>query len=121
MVKLANGKAIYEQGDIIWINLNPTAGHEQQGRRPALVFSIADTQLIDGLMVIMPITSTKKLRTLSVDINVPNPKGVHGKILVSQVRSVDPQAKSRNVEFLCKCPKITFEKVDRLFDQIIHP
>jgi mRNA interferase MazF len=120
MIKKEDGTTIYEQGDVVWVNFNPTSGHEQKGRRPALVFSIADTQVIDGLMMVLPITSTESKRILSVDINVPDFHGVYGKILVDQVRSIDPETRDRDVSFLCRCPEETFAKVDELFDRLIH-
>ncbi|WP_317694878.1 type II toxin-antitoxin system PemK/MazF family toxin [Xylocopilactobacillus apis] len=33
-------EVIYNQGDIVWINFNPTKGHEQNARRPAIICTI---------------------------------------------------------------------------------
>ena len=51
---------IPESGDIIWITFNPQAGHEQAGRRPALVLSPAAYNGKVGLAILCPITSQIK-------------------------------------------------------------
>lgn len=117
MKKLTNGNKLYEQGDLVWINFSPTEGHEQRGRRPALVFSIADTQKIDGVMLVLPITSTKNYRSLSIKITTPD---VYGKVLVDQVKTIDPSSEERDVEYIGQCPNDVFDAVDDLFDQLIH-
>jgi mRNA-degrading endonuclease toxin of MazEF toxin-antitoxin module len=45
------------QGDIVWLDFDPTVGHEQAGRRPALVVSADDFNRITGLAVVVPITN----------------------------------------------------------------
>ena len=47
-------------GDLIWLSLNPQAGHEQAGRRPALVLSPASYNRAAGLALVCPITSRVK-------------------------------------------------------------
>lgn len=110
-------KSIYDQGDLVWVDFDPAKGHEEKGRRPALVFSIGDTQRIDGLMMVLPITTTENVRSLSVAIETPE---VHGKILVDQIRTIDSKSPIRNIEFIGHCPKGIFKQVDDLFDQLIH-
>ena len=51
---------IPERGDIVWITMNPTVGHEQSGRRPALVLSPAAYNGKVGLAILCPITSQVK-------------------------------------------------------------
>ena len=46
-----------DAGDLIWIDLSPTVGHEQSGRRPALVLTSSKYNAASGLCVACPITS----------------------------------------------------------------
>jgi len=92
---------IPEQGDIVWLSFNPQAGHEQMGRRPALVLSPAAYNKKVGLAIFCPITSQVKGYPFEVLI----PKGVKasGAILSDQVKSLD--WKIRDVEFICRLPE----------------
>ncbi|WP_054815381.1 type II toxin-antitoxin system PemK/MazF family toxin [Nocardia arizonensis] len=48
-------------GDVIWTDISPTRGHEQNGRRPAVVISTADyLRAVRGLVVIVPVTTTDR-------------------------------------------------------------
>lgn len=117
MKQIESNNKIFEQGDIVWVNLSPTSGHEQRGKRPALVFSLPETQLIDGVMIVLPLTRTDSRRKLSIDINT---EFVYGKILVDQPRTIDPLSKEREVKYIGKCPDNIFEQVDELFDKLFH-
>ncbi len=74
------------RGDIVWIDLNPARGHEQAGRRPAVVVSPDDYNRRVGLALMCPITSHIK----GYPFEVPLPTGgcVVGAVLCDQVRSV---------------------------------
>ena len=48
------------RGDVIWVSLNPQAGHEQAGRRPALVLSPVEYNSRVGLALMCPVTSRAK-------------------------------------------------------------
>jgi mRNA interferase MazF len=76
-----------DRGDAIWITLDPQAGHEQAGRRPALVLSPASYNEKVGLALLCPITSQVK----GYPFEVPIPAGltVSGVILADQVKSLD--------------------------------
>ncbi len=82
------GTKIYipEKGDILWVNFNPTKGHEQKGHRPALVLTPRLYNEKTGLMVISPITSTSKGYPFEVEIKNSKIKGV---ILSDQLRTLD--------------------------------
>ena len=75
-----------KQGDIVFIDLNPTAGHEQHGMRPCLVVSNDVYNRLSTLRIVVPITNTKR-RLLAVNI----PKGLKttGSILCQHICSVD--------------------------------
>ena len=98
---------IPDRGDAIWITFSPQAGHQQAGRRPALVPSPARYNGRVGLAIVCPITSQSK----GYPFEVPVPAGlaVTGVVLSDQVRSVDWQA--RLASFICILPHATVDDV----------
>jgi len=86
-----------EQGDIVWLTLNPQKGHEQSGRRPAVVLSPSAYNSKVGLAIFCPITSKEK--SYPFEVRLPEKSSVRGVILVDQVKSFDWQ--SRNAEYIC--------------------
>jgi mRNA interferase MazF len=76
-----------DRGDILWIGMDPHAGHEQAGRRPALVLSPASYNGRTGLAVFCPITAHAK----GYPFEVVLPAGVPatGVVLADQVRNMD--------------------------------
>ena len=95
------------RGDIIWLTFTPQAGHEQAGRRPALVLSPEIYNGKVGLAILCPITSRAKGYPFEVEI--PQGLQVKGVILSDQVKSLD--WKARDAEFACKVPTETIEEV----------
>jgi mRNA interferase MazF len=91
---------IPKRGDIVWITLNPQAGHEQSGRRPALVLSPTSYNDKTGLAILCPITSIVK--GYPFEILLPEGLPVSGAILSDQVKSLDWRI--RNAELLCTLP-----------------
>jgi mRNA interferase MazF len=85
---------IPERGDFVWITLNPVAGHEQAGRRPALVVSPRDYNRKTGLCVLCPATRQKK--GYAFEVSVSHPDGTTSIILSDHLRNVDWRA--RNAE-----------------------
>ena len=76
-----------DRGDIVWLQFNPQAGHEQAGHRPALVLSPASYNRLSGLMLCCPMTSQKKGYPFEVVIvDTPDHTSV---VLVDQVKSLD--------------------------------
>jgi len=80
-----------ERGDIVWINLNPQAGHEQAGHRPALVLSPKAYNAKVGLMLCCPITHQAKGYPFEVDVQ--GDPHVSGVVLADQVKCLDWQAR----------------------------
>ena len=76
-----------ERGDIIWLDFSPQTGHEQAGRRPALVLSPASYNRVFGLALVCPITSRSK--GFLWEVPVPAGLSISGVILTDQVRSLD--------------------------------
>lgn len=79
------------RGDAIWITLDPQAGHEQAGRRPALVLSPTAYNGRVGLALLCPITS----QAIGYPFEIPLPEGlaVTGVILADQVKNLDWRAR----------------------------
>ena len=74
-----------DRGDIIWLTFDKTKGHEQRGRRPALVLSTSAYQKASGLAVVCPITSVVKPYPFRVEFQGEQIQGV---IIADQVQSV---------------------------------
>lgn len=82
---------IPDWGDVVWINLDPQAGHEQAGVRPVLVLSPATYNGRVGLMVCCPITTQSK--GYPFEVLIKNNLKVSGVILADQVKSLDWKAR----------------------------
>jgi mRNA interferase MazF len=98
---------IPQRGDVVWITLNPQAGHEQAGRRPALILSPAAYNSKVGLALLCPITS--QVKGYPFEVIVPGGLSVSGAILSDQVKSLD--WKTRQAEWVCQLPPETVEEV----------
>jgi mRNA interferase MazF len=100
---------VYEpqRGDVVWITLNPQAGHEQAGRRPAVVLSpLAYNQKV-GLAIFCPITSQEK--GYPFEVRIPAGLAVTGVVLADQVKSLDWRA--RKAERMCALPAEVMDEV----------
>jgi mRNA interferase MazF len=95
------------RGDVVWITLTPQAGHEQAGRRPAVVLSPREYNGKVGVAVLCPITS--QVKGYPFEVMIPAGLPVHGVILADQVKSLDWAA--RDAELLCVLPAGTMREV----------
>jgi mRNA interferase MazF len=77
-----------DEGDVIWLNFTPQSGHEQAGRRPAVVLSPRDYNSRAGLLVCVPITNQIKGYPFEVALESEAATGV---ALADQVKSLDWQ------------------------------
>jgi hypothetical protein len=82
-VKRKSSNYVPDRGDLVWITLNPTAGHEQAGRCPAMVISPRSYNRKTGLCIVCPATRQAKGYAFEVEIvmsvfrgDVPWPAGV---------------------------------------------
>jgi len=82
---------IPKQGDLITLSFDPQAGHEQKGRRPALVVSKDLFNSSTGMAIVCPITSTD--RGYPFHVPVPEACKLTGFVMVEQVKSVDFHAR----------------------------
>ncbi len=95
------------RGDLIWISLNPQAGHEQAGRRPALVLSPVEYNSRVGLALVCPVTSHAK--GYPFEVALPKALDVTGVILADQIKNLDWRA--RRTEIACRAPKSVTDEV----------
>lgn len=80
-----------ERDDIVWLQFNPQAEHEQAGHRPALVLSPAMYNRRSGLMLCCPMTTHKKGYPFEVVVgDVVNPLSL---VLADQIKSLDWRAR----------------------------
>ena len=89
---------IFNKGDIVKVDLNPTRGHEQGNFRPALVMNTVP--LPGGLNIVLPITSKQKSYPLEVELD--DRTTTQGVVLCFQVRTVD--LARREAKFIEKAP-----------------
>jgi mRNA interferase MazF len=103
------GKSAYvpQRGDAVWITLDPQSGHEQAGRRPALVISPQAYNRRVGLAVFCPITSHAK--GYPFEVALPDRLAVQGVVLADQVKNLD--WRSRKSARICKVPEDVVERV----------
>lgn len=101
------GQYIPDRGDVVWISLNPQAGHEHTGRRPAVVLSPHDYNSRTSLAIFCPITSA--IKGYPFEVIIPDNPAIKGVILSDQVKSLD--WKARDAEFICDLDNSTLNEV----------
>jgi len=92
-----------QRGDAVWVTFSPQAGHEQAGRRPAVVLSPGAYNRKVGLAILCPITS--QIKGYPFEVLLPEGLPVGGVALADQVKSLDWQA--REAEFIAALPSAT--------------
>ncbi len=107
---MVNSKYVPERGDIIWIDFSPQLGHEQRGRRPALVISHRKYNEKVGLGIFCPITSKAKNYPFEVQIDLDKIKGA---VLCDQLKNLDWAA--RNTEFI---ERLELKKLQDVIERI---
>lgn len=105
-----------DRGDLVWLQFNPQAGHEQAGKRPALVISPAAYNGKVGLSLLCPVTS--KIKGYPFEVIIPQDLPIEGVILSDQVKSLDWQ--SRQAAFICKVPRETLSEVISKMELLIR-
>lgn len=103
---------IPEKGDFITVSFDPQSGHEQKGRRPAIVVSNYLFNKATGLAIVCPITNTN--RKVPFHLAVPPISSLTGFVMVEQVKSVD--FNSRKVKFVEKAPQEFIDDITAVID-----
>jgi mRNA interferase MazF len=98
-----------KRGDVVWITLNPQAGHEQAGRRPAVILSPEEYNGKVGLAILCPVTS--QIKGYPFEVRIPADLPVTGAILADQVKNLDWRV--RNAELICVLPS-------RVITEVLH-
>jgi mRNA interferase MazF len=104
------------QGDFIAIAFEPQAGHEQSGRRPALVVSHDLFNQRTGLAFVCPITNTRC--DYPFHVAIPEGSDVAGFVMVEQVRSIDYRA--RQAKHIGKAPEQVLQEALSLLDACMY-
>lgn len=104
------------KGDFVVVTFDPQSGHEQKGRRPALVVSNTLFNQHTGLAIVCPVTNTNR----NVPFHVPVPQGsaLTGYIMVEQVKSID--FITRKAQFVSRAPKDTLSDVLGILDACLN-
>ena len=106
---MKSGEFIPDRGDIVWLNFTPQKGHEQRGKRPALVLSPKIYNEKTSLCICLPITS--KIKGYPFEVALTSDLKIEGVILSDQVKNMDFRA--REAVFICKAPKSVVENVQK--------
>lgn len=99
-----------ERGDIVWLNFNPIRGHEQGGKRPALVISPRIYNKKTSLAVICPVTS--RIKGYDFEVAFAGTLKIQGVVLSDQVRSLDWRA--RRAKYIEHAPDTVVSQVGEL-------
>lgn len=105
-------KYIPKQKDIIFLDFEPTMGHEQNGYRPAIVLSNDIFNINTKMIMVCPITSNEKYFPTHHLLNSTNK--VHGSVLCEHIRCIDYVV--RNVKFVEKVNEDEFEDIMNLLN-----
>lgn len=103
------------KGDFVAATLTPQSGHEQKGRRPALVVSNELFNKHTGLAIVCPVTRTD--RRFPFHVSIRNDPNVTGFVMVEQVKSIDFQ--SRNAKRIGSAPRELLAEVLAILDASI--
>ena len=96
-----------DAGDFVWLTLDPQAGREQAGRRPALVLSPKPYNARSGLALACPVTN--QIKGYPFEVAVPAGSGATGVILADHLKSVD--WKARRAERIGRCTDDVMDEV----------
>ncbi len=91
-----------DQGDIVYLDFDPQSGHEQAGRRPALVLSPRAYNATANLALCCPLTTRVKGWPFEVDAET-DLAGAKGVVLADQIKALD--WRSRNADLAARAPK----------------
>ena len=105
-----------QKGDFVAVTFDPQSGHEQRGRRPALVVSNTLFNKHTGLAIVCPLTNTD--RSFPFHVAVVNDPNVTGFVMVEQVRSIDFRA--RKVKRIGRSSDSVLEEVLSILDACIY-
>lgn len=97
-----------DRGDLVWLDFMPQAGHEQAGRRPALVLSPRAYHQRTPFAVVCPITS--RVKGYPFEVLLPDGLPIAGAVVADQVKSIDRHV--RRIEVAGRVPDSVLEQVN---------
>jgi mRNA interferase MazF len=103
------------QGDIVWLDFSPQTGHEQAGRRPAVVVSNNKFNRVTNLAILCPITNTN--RDFPLHVRLDDRTRTTGTIVCEQVKALDINSRrcayieSLPQDLLHRCVEIVFASI----------
>jgi len=106
---------IPELGDLVVLTFNPQSGHEQKGRRPAIIVSNKVFNQYLGLAFACPITNTKRDFPFHIEVKSEN---LTGYIMVEQCKSID--YKTRKIKFIEKADEKIVDEVLAILSSIVN-
>ena len=107
---MAGERYVPKRGDVVWTNFNPATGHEQKGKRPALVLS--PTPFNKKIMLAMAAPITSRVRGHGFEVPLKGKK-VQGVVLCQQVKMID--FTERGIQFAEKAPEtVTIDALARV-------
>jgi mRNA interferase MazF len=107
---------IPKKGDFVVLSFDPQSGHEQKGRRPALVVSSTVFNRHTGLAMVCPITNA--FRGFPFHVPVPAEAPLTGYVMVEQLKSIDYA--SRKAKFVAKAPRAVLDEVLSIVDACLY-
>jgi mRNA interferase MazF len=107
---------IPRKGDLVAFTFDPQSGHEQKGRRPAIVVSNDLFNQSTGLCIACPITNTR--RDYPFHVAIPDGEDVTGVVMVEQVKSLDFGA--RHAKLIGSAPDALLQEVLSILDAVIY-
>ncbi len=107
---------IPDRGDLIWISFSPQAGHEQAGRRPALVLSPRSYNAKVALALFCPVTNQAK--GYPFEVVLPAGLAISGVVLADHVKSLDWQA--RRADYADTVPASVVDEVIKKLETLLH-
>jgi mRNA interferase MazF len=106
-----------DRGDAVWLSFDPQVGHEQAGRRPALVVSPASYNGKVGMGLFCPLS--RQTKGYSWEVPIPDGHAVTGVVLADQLKSLDWNA--RKAALICKLPAAVVADVWEKIATLLEP
>jgi mRNA interferase MazF len=106
---------IPDRGHIVYLDFDPTKGHEQRGHRPAFVLSPRSYNAKTSLALFMPVTRQQK--GYPFEVLLPPDLQIQGVVLVDQIKCLDWTA--RGVQFVESVPASVVEEVQSKIEPLL--
>lgn len=106
-----------EQGEVVWLSFHPRTGHEQGGRRTAVVLSPGAYNQRVGLAIVCPVTG--QVKGYPFEVVIPPNLPIGGAVLADQVKSLDWRA--RKAEPICLLPAPTVAEILQKLTLLLTP